>query len=1076
MIGSQSTIGRLAHPVAVMTAMMVAIALGVVDAPAARAVVPPASPTTSVITVKVGGDRQADGSVGPLAGVVLQLLTYTGSATTPGAAVGTAWSTCTSDADGDCSFVVPSTNVSQTQGGNQNRRFWVSQVSAPGTWYTNPTLRTGTSTAAETTAQPYRFLTGTQLQPNQTYRSGSDFMNTITGGTAASQRPSSGGIWQQSRANPAVTDKCGLNVALILDLSGSVGDQIGALRNAADAFVNSLVGTPSRMSVFSFSWGSPAQNASQNHPGLQPVSDAAGAATVRSWVADGTPNGGTNWDRGLSAAADANGPRPAADRYDLAIVITDGNPTNWGGTGTTSGTVNGNGSNNRLVEVERAIFSANELKSQGTRVVAFGVGAGVTDATTAHNLRAISGRTAYDGTNAAAADYYQESSFADAAGALGRLALTTCGGTISVVKMLVPPGTTGEDISGAEPAPEGWAFAASTTATPPVPVDPPSATTTDDGTGSVNFALDFSGGAASADATITETQHPGHTLVTQGGANAVCTDLSTGAGVPVTNVGVPTDLNPGFTVTANGPPNEDAISCVMYDRRPTPPADVTVDKDWVVDVGGVRTTYADGDQPDFLQAQLSLTDPDGVAHEQGWGVTADGYAAGDTPTLDEAVQVDRPLCDLTSQSVTEANGATVSEPLPYTPTLAAGSNHYTVTNAVTCSTRLTLVKVVHNEGTDRTGTPSDWTLTADGPTHVSGPGDSPEVTGQTIDAGDYHLSESGGPAGYDPNQWYCDGTEHTAPARIAADIGQDITCTIENTAVVARPESGRPTVRTHTSHRRVRTGRPFLDRIHVAGIAGGHGATATARLYGPFASRAAATCRAPFQVRSKTLHVHNGANRTARVRIHAPGVYTWRVTLHADAANRSATHPCGQAVETTVVAKPAYPAPVVNGGFSGTIRHGEGLAARRAVTTIRMPAIGLDAVVYAEPIVRGQMRLPDDVSKVGWLRRSDAAGDAIGVTVIGGHVSDRHDSPGALYRLSSAHRGEIVTMSQGGRQVRFRVTGKATYTRAGHLPKRYFSTTGGHRLVLISCTDKVVYPNGHFHYTRYQVVEARRVR
>ena len=80
----------------------------------------------AVISVKVGGDRTGIIGVTPLAGVVLQL--YDGGAgggTTP---VADSWATCTSDADGDCSFVVPNTAVG---GANAGRRFWVRQVSAP---------------------------------------------------------------------------------------------------------------------------------------------------------------------------------------------------------------------------------------------------------------------------------------------------------------------------------------------------------------------------------------------------------------------------------------------------------------------------------------------------------------------------------------------------------------------------------------------------------------------------------------------------------------------------------------------------------------------------------------------------------------------------------------------------------------------------------------------------------------------------------------------------------------------------------------------------------------------------------
>ena len=290
------------------------------------------------------------------------------------------------------------------------------------------------------------------------------------------------------------------------------------------------------------------------------------------------------------------------------------------------------------------------------------------------------------------------------------------------------------------------------------------------------------------------------------------------------------------------------------------------------------------------------------------------------------------------------------------------------------------------------------------------------------------------------------------------------------------PPTNTPDVRTVSSHRRVTPGQPFHDRIIVRGLAGEHGATAVARLYGPFTSRGAATCDAAFRVRAQALHVQNGNQHTPDVRIATPGVYTWRVTLLVDAANRSVTHRCGQAVETTVVAKAVYVAPIIKGGFSGTLES-PGFAARPPATvSIQMPAIGMDAVVRPERVTAGQMTLPGDVGEVGWLRKSAGIGDKIGTAVIGGHVSDRHDNPGALFHLSRAHAGQQVTVIQAGTRHQFMVVRKATFDRRDQLPDRYFVTTGRHRLVLISCTAKVVAPNGQFHYTRYIVVVANQVR
>ena len=268
-------------------------------------------------------------------------------------------------------------------------------------------------------------------------------------------------------------------------------------------------------------------------------------------------------------------------------------------------------------------------------------------------------------------------------------------------------------------------------------------------------------------------------------------------------------------------------------------------------------------------------------------------------------------------------------------------------------------------------------------------------------------------------------------------------------------------------------GERFLDHVRLTGLAPGTSVGATARLYGPFTSRAAASCRPAHLARSVTWRAHNGRNRSPSVRVSAPGIYTWQVTTRATAANAAASHRCGPAAESTLAAKARYSAPAVVGGFSGTLL--DRSSARAALPIIRGHRFGLHAAAINTGITSGRMNLPNKVGMVAWLNRSAGYGDKIGTTVVAGHVSDRHDRPGALYRLNRAHRGQLVTITRGGTVYRYQVSGTATYDRTGRLPQRYFTTTGARRLVLISCTGRVVYPNGHFHYTKYQVVTARYV-
>ncbi|WP_206447925.1 LPXTG cell wall anchor domain-containing protein [Agrococcus sp. KRD186] len=106
--------------------------------------------------------------------------------------------------------------------------------------------------------------------------------------------------------------------------------------------------------------------------------------------------------------------------------------------------------------------------------------------------------------------------------------------------------------------------------------------------------------------------------------------------------------------------------------------------------------------------------------------------------------------------------------------------------AVTCTIEnddiaptITLVKEVTNDD-GGTAAVTDWTLHADSTDDsVSGVSGSDDVTGQTVDAGTFTLSESDGPAGYIPGDWSCtvgalDGGQLTLTP------GQSTTCTIVN--------------------------------------------------------------------------------------------------------------------------------------------------------------------------------------------------------------------------------------------------------------------------------------------------------
>ncbi|MFE1318235.1 vWA domain-containing protein [Kitasatospora phosalacinea] len=636
-----------------LTALAVLGTVGTVGA--APAAVPAPGAGEAVVTVRTGGDRTGAQSVGPLAGVRLGLFAAAGDA----APVDPGWGVCVSDAAGDCSFTVPDTAPG---GANAGRELTVRQLDGgvPAGWFANPVLRTGPGSGSGSVPSPYAFRTPA-LAAGNTYRSTADFM---VSDDYKNLPTASGGVWQDSRDNPPLPARCGLDVALVLDLSASVGGELPFLKAAADRFTDALTGTPSRLAVFSFDQASPATSVSANHPELHPVSTPAGAAEFKSLYAGWTLGKGTNWDTALWSVAQA------APAYDAVVVLTDGNPTRF------ADDKQGDGSNTHFRDVENGIFSANSVKAKGSRLIALGVGKGV-EGDSGLNLRALSGPTAYaEGGDLAAADYFQTKDFATAGQQLHDLALTHCDNSVTVVKQLVPAGTTGEDTTGAVNAPAGWTFTA-TGRTPGVGGLPEERTTTDDGTGSVVFQPEL-GELPSAALDISELQHEGYELVTKGGKNAVCVNLDTGQPVEVADTG--SADRPGFALEL---PRLAAVSCTVY-NRPAAAADLTVDKTWRID----GTTHPEGTQPAGFTATASLTGPDGAAASpQPWGTARTGYRVGDRATVDEQAQLADPSCRLTDRRITALNGSPVDLPLGSALTLDSAHTRAEVTNTVECDHR-----------------------------------------------------------------------------------------------------------------------------------------------------------------------------------------------------------------------------------------------------------------------------------------------------------------------------------------------------------------------------------------------------
>jgi hypothetical protein len=477
---------------------------------------------------------------------------------------------------------------------------------------------------------------------------------------------------------------------MLFDLSGSIGSNIGDLKNAGKKFVDALTGTPSSVGLYTFASHAPANTSNNANHELTPVSTHESAAKVNARISGLTVQGGnagaTNWDTGLGQiAADTT-------KYDVALVLTDGNPTVYGPS------AQGPGSYTRFIEAENGIFSANALKAKGTTVLGVGIGSvGRSKA----NLASISGPR--EGTDFFATD------FVELASLLTKLALKNCQGTVNVVKQVVPASAPG-DLAAASPAP-GWHFTAQ------APEVEPRAGHTDEN-GAISFATATS---SSQPVTITETEQDGYQLIRPGGQNASCKN-SAGHAVPVTNA-----PGAGFTVDALA---NQSVTCVVYNQelaRPDP-ASVVVTKSW--DIDGV--THADGDQNPNFQASLTLHPIHPPGTQPVWGHEYEGYLEGDEVSIGEG------HVTIPAGCTSHPSGALGPHPL------GPGVNRFHITNTVTCRTELTLIKRIDNPFTGVTLAPlTSWTLSA-----RTAAGEPPAVEGTTgvsgrVTAGTrYVLSET----------------------------------------------------------------------------------------------------------------------------------------------------------------------------------------------------------------------------------------------------------------------------------------------------------------------------------------------
>jgi Mg-chelatase subunit ChlD len=191
--------------------------------------------------------------------------------------------------------------------------------------------------------------------------------------------------------NPDLTKACGLDVLMIIDSSGSIGDS-GAtdeVQDAFRAFVASLKNTGSRMSVVQFSTVATLPSIGGAAAGTYVTIDNTTEGDFEDYIDGYDPDGWTNWEDALRVGR-YFAPRPSAVIPHLVVFLTDGDPTasiridrvtqqeyeTKVPLNSSSGSAGEVWTNqNSGVAVTPAIPNANALKAEGSHMLALGVGA-----------------------------------------------------------------------------------------------------------------------------------------------------------------------------------------------------------------------------------------------------------------------------------------------------------------------------------------------------------------------------------------------------------------------------------------------------------------------------------------------------------------------------------------------------------------------------------------------------------------------------------------------------------------------------------------------------------------------------
>ena len=336
-------------------------------------------------------------------------------------------------------------------------------------------------------------------------------------------------------ANPPIVERCGVDITLVLDASGSIqsSNAVNDVRDAADAFLDALSNTGSTARVTQFATLSEQlapstvvddttlgpngvlRGAIKNYydPRPQRPADVNFINTNNQVNNNESNNQYTNWDGSLNQAA--------ATTPDLVVYVTDGDPTAYdldksGDPGDAGpppdvrfGTNSGDAKTN-----DRAIEEANRVKSNKSRMLVVGVGNALGSSASQNRLVAISGpQVVRDAdlnriTSLNQVDVALVTKFTDLAAFLRHVVLQLCSPSLTIQKLAQTRG------SAAYAPAQGWDMTVTPRALPPLgtgfnwilpdPTPAVSKTVTTNGNGFAQFQWEPIPPEANSAATVAE--------------------------------------------------------------------------------------------------------------------------------------------------------------------------------------------------------------------------------------------------------------------------------------------------------------------------------------------------------------------------------------------------------------------------------------------------------------------------------------------------------------------------------------------------------------------------------------------